>query len=78
MSVIYDYNNDSVLGFYSDLKGHLTDQLYEGAGREDWGEVSRMAGLLENLVEWQGSTKLLVLSDNNGMGDTIKEYRGEE
>lgn len=76
MSVLYD-SNDNILGFYKDLKEYLADQLHEVAGRADWEGAREVTELLMDLERWQSSTRLLVLSENNGMGNTIREYRNE-
>lgn len=42
--------------------------------QEDWEQVKDMADLLLDFNAWADNESLLVLSDNNGMGYTIKEY----
>lgn len=41
---------------------------------DNWEEAKDMADVLLDLNEWADNGNLLVLSDNNGMGYTIKEY----
>lgn len=77
MSVLYD-NNDNVLGFYPDLKNYLVGILRDDTDNGDWEDAGEVADLLMELERWEDSTKLLVLSENNGMGNTIREYRSEE
>lgn len=52
-------NDDNVLGYYKDLK----EDEFEAAG-----------GMIEELIEleqYKEETKLLIMSENNGMGFTI-------
>ena len=41
---------------------------------DNWEEAKDLADLLLDLNEWADNENLLVLSNNNGMGYTIKEY----
>lgn len=77
MSVLYD-SNDNVLGFYKDLKDYLVGILRDDTDNGDWEDAGEVAELLMDLERWEGSTRLLVMSENNGMGNTIREYKGED
>lgn len=71
---IYDSNNNNIIGFYKDIKAGLKKQIEEYISDDNWEEAKDLADLLLDLNEWADNGNLLVLSDNNGMGYTIKEY----
>ena len=71
---IYNDNTNNTYGFYGGMKAELIEQLKEFTKDEDWEKVQEMTELLTDLEEWKESDNMLVLSENNGMGYTIKEY----
>lgn len=75
---IFNDNDNSTIGYYKDLKAGLKKTIEDYIKDENWEEVKDMADLLLDLNAWAGNESLLVLSDNNGMGYTIKEYKKGE
>ena len=71
---IFDDNTNGSIGFYKDLKAGLKKQAEEFIADDNWEEAKDIADLLLDLEAWADNERLLVLSDNNGMGYTIKEY----
>lgn len=73
-NVIYNDNNNSAIGYYKDLKAELKKIIEDYIKEDNWEEAKDMADLLLDLNAWTDNGNLLVLSDNNGMGYTIREY----
>jgi hypothetical protein len=72
---IYDDNTNDTIGFYKDIKAGLKKQAEEYLKDDNWEEAKDIADLLLDLEGWADNERLLVLSDNNGMGYTIREYK---
>ena len=73
-NIIYNSYNNTHIGYQKDLVAYLKTCLDDYVKQEDWESVKDIADLLPDLNEWADNGNLLVLSDNNGMGWTIKEY----
>lgn len=71
---IYNSNDNITIGYYKDLKAGLKKVIEDYIKEDNWEEAKDMADVLLDLNEWADNGNLLVLSDNNGMGWTIKEY----
>lgn len=71
---IYNDNDNSTIGYYQDLKAGLKKQAEDFIKEDNWEMAKDMADLLLDLNAWADNESLLVLSDNNGMGYSIKEY----
>ena len=68
-------NDDNVLGYYKDLKEFLKDGVKHFI-KED--EFEAAGGMIEELIELEEhkeETKLLIMSDNNGMGFSIEVFK---
>lgn len=75
---IYNSNDNSTVGYCEDLKAGLKKIIENYIKEDNWEEAKELADVLLDLNGWADNGNLLVLSDNNGMGYTIKEYkRGE-
>lgn len=77
-NIIFDNNKEETIGFYSDLV-----RLYKSLIKEkiDLNEYEEAKDLTDELTEIDNFTDydgLLVLSNNNGMGFTIKKYTEEK
>lgn len=77
-NIIYDSNNNTHIGFQKDLVEYLKTCLDDYRKSDDWEQVKDIADLLLDFNGWADNENLLVLSDNNGMGYTIKEYEKGE
>lgn len=75
-NIIYNSYNNTHIGYQKDLVAYIKTCLDDYKRQEEWEQVKDMADLLLdfNTYEWADNPNLLVLSDNNGMGYTIKEY----
>ena len=77
-NIIYDSNNNTHIGFQKDLVAYLKTCLDDYKKDDDWEQVKDIADLLLDFNGWADNENLLVLSDNNGMGYTIREYEKGE
>ena len=66
---------DDLIGYHKDIVAYITACLEDYVKDEDWEQVKDMADLLLDLNGWYENENLLVLSENNGMGYTIREYK---
>ena len=76
MDVIFN-SNDETIGYYSDLRKMLVEQVAEFVDKKDYEQATDM---LDNLVELEKFGEyegLLVLSNNNGMGFSVEKYRDD-
>lgn len=71
---IYNSNDNITIGYYKDLKAGLKKVIEDYIKDDNWEEAKDMADVLLDFNAWADNGNLLVLSDNNGMGWTIKEY----
>ena len=72
---IYNDNTENTIGFYKDIQALLKKQCEDAIKEDNWEEAKDMADILLDLNAWADNDSLLVLSNNNGMGYTIREYR---
>lgn len=77
-NIIYDSNNNTHIGFHKDLVAYVVECLDDYKKDDDWEQVGDMAEILLDLNGWADNENLLVLSNNNGMGYTIREYEKGE
>ena len=73
-NIIYNSYNNTHIGYQKDLVAYIKTCLEDYKKQEAWESVKDIADLLLDLNEWVDNENLLVLSDNNGMGYSIKEY----
>lgn len=73
-NIIYNSYNNTQIGYQKDLVAYLKTCLDEYVKQDDWENAKDLADLLLDFNAWADNENLLVLSDNNGMGYTIKEY----
>lgn len=71
---IFDDNTNDTIGYYKDLKAGLKEQAVEFLEAEQYEMVGDITSMLLDLEEYKESDNLLVVSENNGMGWTIREY----
>ena len=75
MSNIITTDYDDIIGYYKDLQKYLKEQAQEFLKDTNWEEAKDLCELLLDLNAWADNENLLVISNNNGMGYTIKEYK---
>lgn len=73
-NIIFNDVTNNNIGFYEDMKRMLQGQAEEFIRSENWEMAKEVADILLDLNAYADNESLLVLSDNNGMGYTIKEY----
>ena len=73
-NIIYNSYNNTHIGYQKDLVAYIKTCLDDYKKQEAWESVKDIADLLLDFNEWADNGNLLVLSDNNGMGYSIKEY----
>ena len=75
---IYNNNDNSIIGYYKDIKAGIKKIVEDYIKEDNWEEAKDMADLLLDLNGRADNGNLLVLSDNNGMGWSIREYKEGE
>lgn len=76
-NTIFDEDTNDTIGYYKDLKALLVKQAHEFIDTGDYEMCGDTMGVIVELDEYDDYAGLLRLSDNNGMGYTIREYKGE-
>ena len=75
---IFDENTNDTIGFYKDLVAGLGEQVRDFVKEKDYEMAQEIMSVLADLEKFKESDNLLVLSDNNGMGYTVREYEKGE
>lgn len=75
-NIIYN-QNDEAIGYYSDLVKLYKSMIKERVDANDYDEAQSLMEQLKEIDEWTDNDGLLILSDNNGMGFTCRQYKGE-
>lgn len=73
-NIIYNSYNNTHIGYQKDLVAYLKTCLDKYVKQEEWENAKDMTDLLLDFNAWADNDNLLVLSDNNGMGWSIREY----
>lgn len=76
-NVIYN-DRDEAIGYYKDLDNLYKEAIVYATKQGDYEEVKSLTEQAGEIKEYKEYTELLVLSENNGMGFTVKPYKGEE
>lgn len=77
-NIIYNSYNNTHIGYQKDLVAYIKTCLDDYKKQDDWEEVKDMADLLLDLNGWADNENLLVLSMNNGMGFTCRQYQPKQ
>ena len=72
-NVIYNDKNECI-GYYTDLVKLYKSMLKHSLEEDDLEEVKTLTEELEDIYKYEDYEGLLVLSENNGMGFTIRKY----
>ena len=76
MANIINTPDGDIIGFEGDLIRYLKDILTAKMNASEWEDVQDLAGVLAQLDN-PNLAGLLIISENNGMGYTINQYKGE-
>lgn len=74
---VIDKDGEQIIGYVQDITLYIKDMAKDFLKSDNWELVQEMAELLLDLNGWADNENLLVLDASNGMGYTIKEYKGE-
>lgn len=73
------YNDmDETIGYYSDIARGYKKLIQEAVERDDYEEAKDLMEQLGEINEWTDCDGLLVLSMNNGMGFTCRQYQPKQ
>lgn len=77
-NIIFDSNTDDTIGFYSDLVRLYKSLIKDKIDLNEYEEAKDLTDELAEIDEFNDYDGLLVLSQNNGMGFTVKLYKPEK
>lgn len=66
---------DEVIGYYSDLVAYYKSMINYQVSINQYEEAKDLLDQLAEIDQWTDNDGLLVLSMNNGMGFTCKQYQ---
>lgn len=69
---------DETIGYYSDLVSGYKKLVKEAVQDEDFEQAKDLMEQLEEINNWTDNDGLLVLSMNNGMGFTCRQYQPKQ
>lgn len=69
-------DNDEAIGYYSDLVKFYKKAIKDDIDANQYDEAKQAIDELQEIDEWTDEDGLLILSENNGMGFTCKQYKG--
>lgn len=69
---------DETIGYYSDLVNGYKKLIKEAVQDEDFEQAKDLMEQLEEINNWTDNDGLLVLSMNNGMGFTCRQYQPKQ
>lgn len=64
-----------VIGYYSDLTKFNKKQMTKAVELNDWESLGVFVEIQQEVDNWTDADGLLVVSENNGMGWTVKQYK---
>ena len=70
-------NDGDLIGFAGDLKKYLCDLIQQAVENSDYENADDLLEMLKDLRGFETECGLLVISDNNGMGYTVRKYSAE-
>lgn len=69
---------DETIGYYKDIVALYQSLIKDATDRNDPEEIKDLSEQLDEINEFKECDGLLVLSENNGMGFTCREYKKGE
>lgn len=77
MENIITASNDDLIGYYHDLKQYLEKSVAEAIKNDELASADDIVETLTEMLPYKNSFKLLRISNNNGMGITVRELEVE-
>lgn len=74
--IINDFGD--IIGYYSDLVKEIKEDATKSLTANEYEQVRQQLEVLEMLDEWTDTDGLLIISEHNGMGLTVEQYKGEQ
>ena len=69
--------DEDLLGFFEDLREYTESLLKEVIDKHNYEDLDLLIETLKELEEHREDGGILVISNNNGMGLTVRKYAGE-
>lgn len=69
--------DEDLLGFFEDLREYTEGMLKEVIDKHNYEDLDLLIETLKELEQHKEYGGILVISNNNGMGLTVREYTGE-
>lgn len=73
--IINDFGD--IIGYYSDLVKEIKEDATKSLTANEYEQVRQQLEVLEMLDDWTDTDGLLVISEHNGMGLTVEQYKGD-
>lgn len=73
-NIIYNDMDESI-GYYKDFVKLYKDLIKDATDKGDWEEVEYLTDQIKDIEDFREFDGLLVLSENNGMGLTVRPYK---
>ena len=77
MANVIEKSDDSLYGFYSDLREHLEAEGAEALKAGNWEGLQNIVECLASLEALNKYDGLIVISSNNGMGWAANKYQAK-
>ena len=74
--IINDFGD--IIGYYSDLVKEIKEDATKSLTANEYEQVRQQLEVLEMLDDWTDTDGLLVISEHNGMGLTVEQYKGSK
>lgn len=74
--IINDFGD--IIGYYSDLVKEIKEDAIKSLTANEYEQVRQQLEVLEMLDEWTDTDGLLIISEHNGMGLTVEQYKGDK
>ena len=67
-----------IIGYYSDLVKEIKEDATKSLTANEYEQVRQQLEVLEMLDDWTDTDGLLIISEHNGMGLTVEQYKGSK
>lgn len=76
-NLIFNSDTDETYGLYSDIVKFYKKEIKNAVELNEYDNARDLMEQLEEIDNWTDLDGILVLSMNNGMGFSVKQYKGE-